>query len=320
LQTNKPFKSINWNKIEDLIDKMTWEKLTSQFWLATRMPISNDTSDWKQLSKEEQTLFNKVLGGLTALDTLQSQDGVAAVKQAVRTPHEFAVYNNIEFMESVHAQSYSSIFSTLCSVKEIEDIFRWTESNPYLQYKAKRIQDIYLNGTDLERKVASVYLESFLFYSGFYTPLYYLGLGKMVNVAEVIRLILRDESVHGSYIGYKFSLGFKELPKDEQDSLRDWAYQLLYELYDNECKYTEELYDDLGMTEDVKVFLRYNANKALQNLRFDTLFPDTSEDVNPIVMNGISTGTSNQDFFSSVGNGYLLSPVEDMKDSDYDII
>jgi ribonucleoside-diphosphate reductase beta chain len=53
------------------------------------------------------------------------------------------------------------------------------------------------------------------------------------------------------------------------------------------------------------------------NLKFPALFPDSSEDVNPIVMNGISTSTSNQDFFSSVGNGYLLTPVEDMKDEDY---
>ena len=39
-------------------------------------------------------------------------------------------------------------------------------------------------------------------------------------------------------------------------------------------------------------FLRYNANKALMNLGQDPLFPDSANDVNPIVMNGISTGTS----------------------------
>ena len=58
-------------------------------------------------------------------------------------------------------------------------------------------------------------------------------------------------------------------------------------------------------------------NKALQNLGFDPLFPDTAEDVDPIVMNGISTGTSNHDFFSQVGNGYLLGSVEAMDDEDY---
>ncbi len=33
-----------------------------------------------------------------------------------------------------------------------------------------------------------------------FTPLYYLGNNKLANVAEIIKLIIRDESVHGTYI------------------------------------------------------------------------------------------------------------------------
>jgi ribonucleoside-diphosphate reductase beta chain len=36
-------------------------------------------------------------------------------------------------------------------------------------------------------------------------------------------------------------------------------------------------------------------------------------------MNGISTTTSNHDFFSQVGNGYRLGQVEAMSDDDYNI-
>lgn len=315
----KYYKAIDWNSIEDEIDKSTWEKLTEQFWLDTRVPLSNDLDDWRKLSNAEKDLIGKVFGGLTLLDTMQSESGVEAIRSDCRTQHEEAVLNNIQFMEAVHAKSYSSIFSTLNTKKEIEDIFEWTNNNEYLQKKAKIINEIYERGSALEKKVASVFLESFLFYSGFFTPLYYLGNNKMANVAEIIKLIIRDESVHGTYIGYKFQLGFNELPEEEQVKLRDWLYELLFELYENEEQYTELLYDELGWTEEVKTFLRYNANKALMNLGQDPLFPDSSEDVNPIVMNGISTGTSNHDFFSQVGNGYLLGQAEAMKDSDYDI-
>ena len=78
-----------------------------------------------------------------------------AIRADVRTPHEEAVLNNIQFMESVHAKSYSSIFSTLNTKSEIEEIFEWTNSNEYLQTKAKIINDIYENGTPLQKKVAS---------------------------------------------------------------------------------------------------------------------------------------------------------------------
>lgn len=311
------YKAINWNEIEDSVDKSTWEKLTEQFWLDTRIPLSNDLDDWRKLSDVEKDLVGKVFGGLTLLDTMQSEVGMSQLKKDVRTPHEEAVLNNIEFMESVHAKSYSSIFSTLNTKSEIEDIFKWVEENEFLQKKAEVITEIYRHGTPLERKIASVFLETFLFYSGFFTPLYYLGNNKLANVAEIIKLIIRDESVHGTYIGYKFQLGFNELEEEEQDKLRDWMYDLLYQLYENEEAYTEMLYDGVGWTEEVKTFLRYNANKALMNLGQDPLFPDTADDVNPIVMNGISTGTSNHDFFSQVGNGYLLGTVEAMQDDDY---
>jgi ribonucleoside-diphosphate reductase beta chain len=312
------FKAINWNAIEDMLDKVTYEQLTSQFWLSTRMPVSKDKSDWTKLPDVEKRLVEKVFGGLTMLDTLQSEDGIDALKKDANTQHEIAVLNNIAFMESEHARSYSSIFSTLNTNKEIEDIFRWSEENEFLQTKARIISGIYNNGTPLEKKIASVFLESFLFYSGFYTPLYYLGKAKLINVAEVIKLIIRDESAHGAYIGYKFKIGFNQLSNEDQEKLKSWAYNLLYELYENEVKYTQNLYDEVGWTEEVKVFLRYNANKSLMNLGLSPLFSDTVDDVNPIVINGLSTGTTNHDFFSTVGNGYLMSVVEEMNDEDYD--
>ena len=223
-------------------------------------------------------------------------------------------------MESVHAKSYSTIFSTLNTPDEIDEIFQWSDSEEFLQNKTKRIYDLYHDDEHpLKKKISSVFLETFLFYSGFFTPLYYLGHNKLNNVAEIIKLILRDESVHGTYIGYKFQLGMKELTDAEQQQMKDWMYDFLYQLYDNEEKYTHTLYDQIGWTEKVLTFIRYNANKALMNLGQDPLFPDTAEDVDPVVMNGISTSTANHDFFSQVGNGYLLGNVEAMSSDDYTI-
>ena len=313
------YKSIDWNQIEDAFDKATWEKLTSQFWLDTRIPVSNDRNDWRTLSEVEQDVVNKAFVGLTLLDTLQSEEGANVMRDDIRTQHEEAVLNNILFMESVHAKSYSTIFISLNTSKDIDRIFEWGNNNKTIQYKAKRINDIYQNGTGLQKKVTSVFLESFLFYSGFYAPLWYLGNNKLENVAEIIKLIIRDESVHGSYLGYKFQLGFNELPEDEANELKDWMYELLFDLMKNEEKFTDEVYSQIGWTKEVKTFVRYNANKALQNLGFEAFYQDAmAEHVNPIVMNGISTESSNHDFFSQVGNSYLMGESEAMDDEDYD--
>ena len=68
---------------------------------------------------------------------MQSETGVQALRSDIRTPHEEAVFNNIQFMESVHAKSYSSIFSTLNTKAEIEEIFEWTNTNPTYKEKQK---------------------------------------------------------------------------------------------------------------------------------------------------------------------------------------
>lgn len=313
------YKSIDWNRVEDAIDKQTWEKLTSQFWLDTRVPVSNDRDDWRRLTDEERDVVNKAFVGLTMLDTLQSEEGANVMRGDVRTQHEEAILNNILFMESVHAKSYSTIFVSLNESKKIDEIFEWGDNNERLQYKAKVINDIYQDGTALQKKVASVFLESFLFYSGFFTPLWYLGNNQLENVAEIIKLIIRDESVHGTYLGYKFQLGYNELSEDDQYELMMWMYELLNDLMENEDKYTEEIYNQIGWTSEVKTFVRYNANKALQNLGFPAYYDEgTAENVNPIVMNGLSTDTSNHDFFSQVGSGYLMGQAEAMSDDDYD--
>lgn len=275
---------------------------------------------WNNLSSVEQELFNQVFAGLTLLDTLQSGVGAPSMLQDAESAHEEAVINNITFMESIHAKSYSTIFSTFCSPTKIDAIFEWIEGNEYLQYKANRIKEAYEGDNPYKRKIASVMLESFLFYSGFYTPLRYLGMGKMTNTAELIKLIVRDETVHGTFFGYKYRKSVEKLPKHEQDELFTWTMELASDLWANELLYTEELYGEIGLVEDVTTFLEYNLNKTLDNLGYPPLFSTTARDVNPLVMNGISTTTGNHDFFSQVGNGYLLGEVKAVTQEDFDLI
>ena len=87
-----------------------------------------------------------------------------------------------------------------------------------------------------------------------------------------------------------------------QAELKDYTYELLFELYDNEVEYTQDLYDGVGLTEDVKKFLRYNANKALMNLGYEALFPRDETDVNPAILSALSPNADeNHDFFSGLG-------------------
>ena len=116
-------------------------------------------------------------------------------------------------------------------IRDSDEAFRWSEDNPYLQKKAEIILGYYNGDDPLKRKVASTLLESFLFYSGFYLPMYWSSRAKLTNTADLIRLIIRDEAIHGYYIGYKFQLGYNESTTARQEELKAYTYDLLLELY-----------------------------------------------------------------------------------------
>jgi ribonucleoside-diphosphate reductase beta chain len=311
--------AINWNKIEDDTDVNVWNRLVNNFWLPEKVPLSNDLQSWETLTAHEKQLTMRVFTGLTLLDTIQGTVGAVSLIPDAITPHEEAVYTNIAFMESVHAKSYSSIFSTLASSKEIEESFRWSRENKFLQRKAQIVLDYYAGNDPLKRKVASTLLESFLFYSGFYLPLYWSSHAKLTNTADLIRLIIKDEAVHGYYIGYKFQKGLERETQARRDELQEYTYDLLTELYENEVKYTADLYDPVGLTADVKKFLHYNGNKALMNLGYDALFPASVTDVNPAILSALSPDANeNHDFFSGSGSSYVIGKAEETEDSDWD--
>lgn len=311
--------AINWNEIRDQKDQEVWDRLTGNFWLPEKIPVSNDLKSWGTLTEVEQQTTMRVFTGLTLLDTIQGTVGAVSMIPDALTPHEEAVYTNIAFMESVHAKSYSNIFMTLASTPEIDDAFRWSRENENLQRKASIILDYYSGNDPLKLKVASTLLESFLFYSGFYLPLYWSSHAKLANTADIIRLIIRDEAVHGYYIGYKYQVGLAECSEARRNELKDYTFSLLYELYLNEIKYTECLYDPLGWTEDVKRFLRYNANKALNNLGYEGMFNAGETNVSSAILSSLAPdGNENHDFFSGSGSTYVIGTAEDTTDDDWD--
>ncbi len=186
-----------------------------------------------------EALTIRVFTGLTLLDTIQNGVGAVSLMPDAVTPHEEAVLSNISFMEAVHA--------TLLFLNLLHALPRrrtWTMPIAGRGERASAEEGgadhgrQYDGGDPLKRKVASVFLEAFLFYSGFYLPMYWSSRAKLTNTADLIRLIIRDEAVHGYYIGYKFQRAVERERQERQEELKDFAFDLLLELYDNEVPAT----------------------------------------------------------------------------------
>ena len=300
---DKIHKAVNWNKEDDNFTQAFWEQNVKQFWLPEEISVSKDLKNWNELSERERTLYKRVLAGLTLLDTKQGNNGIPSMMSLTENFQRKAVLSFMGTMEEIHAKSYSSIFTTLLSNREIDELFDWIETEETLQRKAELILEQYENTKDEKSlylsMVTSVFLESFLFYSGFFYPLFLAGQGKMVASGEIISLILRDESLHGKYIGLLAQEKYNAFSDEVKKELDEKMYEIFNKLMENE----------------VINFLKYNANRALENLGFDNYYE--VEPINPIVLNGLSTETKTHDFFSTKGNGYQKGIYEELEDEDF---
>lgn len=318
----KQYKAVNWNEPDNDYALMFWEQNIKQFWIDTEYIPSKDIDSWKSLSPEMRECYKKALGGLTLLDTLQSNTGMPKIMDHIESLQNKSVLAYMCMMEAIHAKSYSTIFTTVATTQDIEDIFAWVQNNKYLQFKASMIDKHYrkLDNTDISKEdlfmglCASVLLESFLFYSGFFIPLWLCGQGHMVASADIIKKIVADESIHGIFVGLLAQDVYKKLPDPQKSKER--LLNLLHELYENELKYTEEIYTDVGLTAEVKEYVRYNANKALMNLGFEPAFE--VKQVNPIVLNGLNVETTQHDFFSKKSTNYeKATEIVHLRDEDF---
>ena len=320
-------KAVNWNEKSDGFTQAFWEQNVKQFWLPEEISVSKDLKCWNELSLEEKTLYKKVFGGLTLLDTKQANDGVPSMMSLTEDMQRKALLSFMGTMEEIHAKSYSSIFMTLLSTKEIDDLFDWIEDNEFLQRKAELVLSRYkstYSKPELYLSMAtSVFLESFLFYSGFYYPLYLAGQGKMVASGEIISLILRDESLHGKYIGLLAQELLEEFEESDKSILQKEVFELLDDLMENEINYVKNIYGEVdslktkGIIDEVIKFMQYNANTALTILGYEPKYDVKENDINPIVLNGLSTETKTHDFFSTKGNGYQKGKYEELTDEDF---
>lgn len=321
--SSTPFSATNWSDPEDSFSATFYEKYTSQLWFPEEIPLSNDALVWKTLGDAERWTYIHASAGLNALDTLQGEVGMPALRGLVDGHIRKATLQFQGMMEDIHARSYSLMNKTFLTTTEEREVFEWVRTQPHLQFKIAFIQGVFhdpdVSTLGLWKKMAvSCMLETALFYSGFFYPLYLAGQGRMVSAGEIFNLIILDEALHGVYVALLAQEKFNLLNAAEQAYAKAWYAETLQTLYRNELAYTDVLYADVDLAGDVKRFIRFNFNVLADNLALERTFPD--EDINPLVQNGIGARGTTHDFFSAKGSSYSKITTEALTDADIDAL
>lgn len=204
--------------------KYTWvsdwyRQAMNNFWIPEEINLSQDLKDYKILSKEEKTAYDKILSFLIFLDSIQTAN-LSNISNYI-TASEVNLCLTIQaFQEAVHSQSYSYMLDSICSPNERNEIlYEWRDDKILLD-RNKFIGDLYNDFIENPTKknllrtiMANYILEGIYFYSGF---MFFYNLernGKMPGSSQEIRYINRDENTHL----WLFRNILKELIKEEPD-------------------------------------------------------------------------------------------------------
>lgn len=312
------FQAVNWNDTSCKFYDDIYKKQTQQFWLPEEIPVTDDKQCWVELDDKTKVAYERILAGLTLLDTNQTT-GINKVAEKSNNMYIQSLLALFSGFESIHARSYSTIFQTLCTTERIIELFEWVEEVETLQSKLSSIMSKYKDEDSLYMSyVASLCLEGVSFYSGFFLPLWLSGQGKMVHSGEIINLIMRDEKLHTLACG-KFAQDlYDEMDSFEKNKFKRMAVDMIKEIYELELEYSHLIYDDLGLFEEVKTYVQFNVNYALTCLGFEPVFNVKEVDVHPVVMAGYSIESKQHDFFSTRGNSYVVAThVTKLTDEDF---
>lgn len=195
------------NLLEMAHSKYTWapalyRKMRSFFWIPEEVPLGDDKRQFPTLTDAEQDAYKKTLAFLIFLDSIQV-DNLSALALYVTAPEVTACLKTQAFFETIHAQSYDYLLTSVVDALTREEVYTLWKEDATLLARNRFITDQYeafiqhpSPETFVRSCLADFLLEGIYFYSGF---AFFYALGrqdKMGGTVSLIRLIQRDENTH----------------------------------------------------------------------------------------------------------------------------
>lgn len=317
-KSRKPVKSIPWNLCDDKVVVVTHRINQRNAWVTDRVNVTGDRVSWTKLSPEQQLAFVRTFVILQRIDAEQGLIGMDIVTDRVRDTYVAAVLRYQTGMEIVHSESYSRQLATFVSTQYEEEVTKWADESKEVNDVIGFLIEEMIRVDELEEDelvaeslllAMSTVLESFLFFLLFYYPLYLADVeNRMTRCAEVIRLILRDESTHGAFSGYVYVRNSKEMTDEQKVKCQTLVENFISDLYNRTDALLDVVYGSVPeIIEDIKRFANYNFNRTLQNLGYAAVFGKEETTFHPAIEAEVKNGLDvTHDIFSMTGNVYFM--------------
>lgn len=239
--------------------------------------MESDISDFRfKMSEEERNLVIQILRFFTQGDLEVNNNYNSHLIPAFPKPEIKMMLSAFAAMESVHVWAYSYLNDSLGLPEK--------EYSAFLEFEAMREKYQYIQGFNVRNveelainlAVFGAFMEGVSLFSSFAILMNFPRLGKMKGVGQIVTWSIRDETLH--------SQGVCQLFRDlVNENKHIWTQELrstLYQACDDMVKLEDNFIDTcfaLGAVpglkpEDVKQYIRYTADKKLNDLGLDKVY------------------------------------------------
>ncbi|MCH5322270.1 MAG: ribonucleotide-diphosphate reductase subunit beta [Helicobacter sp.] len=269
------------NKIKYQWAYNLWKVMLANTWLPEEVNMNGDKRDYaNSLTPEEKIGYDRALAQLIFMDSLQTNNLIDNVNPYITCPEINLILVRQAFEEALHSQSYAVMVESIsANTDEIYDMWR---SDMQLKAKNDYIANIYetlaQNPTEsnlLKAMFANQILEGIYFYSGF-TFFYTLARsGKMLDSAQMIRFIQRDEVTHLLLFQNMIITLKKEMPHLFTKTLEEEVMEMFKKAVEVESAWGDYITQGkiLGLTSEIiHEYIKYLADDRLKKVGFQPLY------------------------------------------------
>ena len=262
-----------------------YQQMRENFWIPQRLDITQDVTDYGNLTDDERYAYDGILSYLTFLDSVQTCN-IPHLKTSITAPEISLCMAEQISQEGMHNQSYQYLIETIIPPERRTQVYEFWRTDKLLRDRCEFIAKLnqkYIDDATTENYfialMADFLLEGLYFYNGF---IYFYNLASrmlMPGSADIFKMINRDELSH-------VRLYQKLIP--EARKVFPHSVEQIYEMFDMavnyECRWTNHIVGNniLGITESsTEKYTKYLANIRLRSIGLEPLYPEPKYSKSP---------------------------------------